>query len=146
MYVGFVNSSPSIALADTLLYYLYTVQLMEAICRRVVNRVQETLQCKVVRLSVDFVEDTSGKIWLVQSTECLYAVEKIPLKRYCEFVYLLAKEPVVTCVRTLLIFLLCILRCMQNFVTWKQKGESNQPQHSWEERAGWRGQHVWRSE
>jgi hypothetical protein len=54
---------------------------MEATCRQVVNRIQETLQCKVVRLSVDFVEDTNGRIWLVQSTECLYAVEKIPLKR-----------------------------------------------------------------
>ena len=57
------------------------VQFMEATCRQVVNRIQETLQCKVVRLSVDFVEDTNGRIWLVQSTECLYAVEKIPLKR-----------------------------------------------------------------
>jgi hypothetical protein len=54
---------------------------MEATCRRVVNRIQETLQCKVVRLSVDFVEDSNGKLWLVNSTECLYAVEKIALKR-----------------------------------------------------------------
>ena len=55
---------------------------MESATRRVVNRVEKTLKCKVVRLSLDFVEDVNGKIWLVHSTECLYAVEKVAMKRY----------------------------------------------------------------
>jgi hypothetical protein len=55
--------------------------MMETYTRRVVNRIQENLQCKVVRMSLTYVEDTNGKIWLTQSTECLYAVEKITVNR-----------------------------------------------------------------
>ena len=57
------------------------VQVMEATARKVVNRIQEEYQCKVVRLSLEYVEDINGKIWLVNSTECLHAIEKVSLKR-----------------------------------------------------------------
>lgn len=54
---------------------------METCCRHVVNRIQESLQCSVVRLSIEFVEDSLGKIWLMRSTDCLYAIEKISASR-----------------------------------------------------------------
>lgn len=54
---------------------------METYCRHVVNCIQEAHQCSVVRLSLEFVEDSHGKIWLMRSTECLFAIEKIAATR-----------------------------------------------------------------
>lgn len=54
---------------------------METYCRHVVNCIQEAHQCSVVRLSIEFVEDSHGKIWLMRSTECLFAIEKIVATR-----------------------------------------------------------------
>lgn len=49
---------------------------MEHTCQIIVNRLQEISQCKIVRLTLYFVETVTGKLFLSHSAECLYAVER----------------------------------------------------------------------
>ena len=54
---------------------------MESTCQTIASRIQEGLQCKVVKLSLEYVEDASGKIWLCGASECLVATRNKIAKR-----------------------------------------------------------------
>ena len=50
---------------------------METVTRRLVNRVEGALRCRIVKLDLEFVEYMNVTSWLVRSTKCLTVSEKI---------------------------------------------------------------------
>lgn len=53
---------------------------MEKMVIQIINKIQVHEQCRVVRFICEFVEDFTGKIWLVRVGECLIASEKLQSK------------------------------------------------------------------
>lgn len=63
------------------------LQYMESTCQMIASRIQEGLQCKVVKLSLEYVEDASGKIWLCGAKECLIATRGQTHKRFTNIIF-----------------------------------------------------------
>ena len=49
--------------------------LMETWALKVANRVQSVYKGRVVRMTLEFVQDTEGKVWLSRSTECVVSTD-----------------------------------------------------------------------
>lgn len=51
--------------------------MMETWTQKVANRVQAVYSCRVVRMTLEFVQDLEGKVWLVRSAECSISTEEV---------------------------------------------------------------------